>query len=73
MVARAIVPTGIEAKAVQFAGMCGRDGYPDAMLVVKDGRVARMSLFDADGSQRFFACVDGRLCEYYMPDEGDAE
>lgn len=70
MVSRAIVPTGIEAKAIQFASVCERDGYPDAMLIVKNGRIVRMSLFDAEERQRFFASVDGKLCEYHMPGGG---
>lgn len=61
--------TGIEAKAIQFASICERDGYPDAMLIVRDGTVARMSLFDGDEKQRYFARVDGKLCEYLMTEE----
>lgn len=71
MVRLDVVPTGIEAKASQFAAICARDGYPDATLTVSDGRISRMSLVDPGGRQRFFAEVRGRLCEYHDVEEGD--
>ena len=58
------LPAGIEAKAWQFAAMCLRDGYPDAVLGVNDGEIATMSLFEEDGTQHYIRLVNGDLCEY---------